>query len=1174
MSTLRIFLLGPPRIVRAEKRVSDHLSQKALGLLTYMIVGSSYGYTREHLAGLFWSETNEDHANFNLRRAFWSLRKAITLPTEPTDAYIRYEERRYSFDRASDYWVDASAFESAVNKWPNTCATPFSCSSSSRQHSSSPDLNELRDAIHLYRGEFLESCGPRGCPEFFDWMILERDRLRQQLVRGLLALAGEVAEQGDYQQAISYYRQLLRVDPLNEAAHRALMVIYHVLGEQEASLGIYYSFCRMIREQLELEPTPAIQALFRDIRKSVLMVEKQSYRQRSARKTASQAAKVSPFVGRKQEQNRLWELLESVLHAGSCLTVVTGEAGIGKTRLVEEFLRHISGFRFTVLRATCYAQQRDLPYQPVVEALRGHLSTADLSYIERLSNLWLTEVAKLLPELYDYLPSLRASPSLLPNQERNRLYEGLAQLIIHLSKQRPLILFLDNFHVADEPTLNLIHYLSRRLASDRVLILCALRQEALASHTSLAELLNTRDDGSRRLATCSLTRLSETEVLELVQRMLGTSSKPTALTHQLYLRTDGNPFLLVEMLKAHLEGQEVFSQESTVPANIRDFVQRRMARLDDECRRLLRIGAVLGHQFNSSVLQRIYHEGEKNLLNVLDRLLDQGWIVEIPTADPGTYDFSHGLVREAIYQTLKVDRRSRLHRQVGLALERITGENDELAGTLAQHFSQAGDDCRTVLYSLKAADRAQRICASQEAIAHYQRVMGIVSQNPAILSEAEQLEIQCQLGQAFEFLGEYETAINTYRESLNTLDPTQPKHHNICFRLAMTHDRRGEYDQALKYLGTIATHLSEAGDSMSRLNTAMIARGKATVHLHRGHGRLSLVFCEQALALIGHGAVSSEEMPLANQMASERVEVYGIMADSHFYLGNYEMAKSHYQQALDMARRQDRRPAIARLLIGLGKVNRRQGNYAQAEAYARKSLDLCHGIGHMVGEAASLGLLGNVAYNRGELEEVASCYKLALSLSRRLGDKHGIANYCLSIAYVQIDQDEIDEAESYLQEALSIGQSIGATLIVIRAHYHQAQIARARGNMGGAQAFVEKALEAVEQEDVPFLLAVGHQLLGEILAQRGHHAQAEDHFVESLRLFESLGARFDTARILRNHAQILTEQGDFLRARAQLQHAAAIFAGLGSHRELVATEARLTSKHPARKETAFETTAC
>jgi DNA-binding SARP family transcriptional activator len=262
MSTLQIFLLGPPRIVRAEKRISDHLSQKAIGLLAYLAVGSARGYTREKLAGLFWGETDEKHANFNLRRALWSLRKAITLPTEPTDAYIHYEERQYSFNRFSDYWVDTGALERTVSKWSDTYTTPLLCPPSGVQYGSFPDLNKLRDAIHLYRGEFLESLNPRGCPEFLDWMTLERDRLRQQFVRGLLALAGEVAEQGDHEQAIAYYRRLLRVDPLNEAAHRALMVIYHILGEQEASLGVYYSFRRVVREQLGLEPTPAIQALF------------------------------------------------------------------------------------------------------------------------------------------------------------------------------------------------------------------------------------------------------------------------------------------------------------------------------------------------------------------------------------------------------------------------------------------------------------------------------------------------------------------------------------------------------------------------------------------------------------------------------------------------------------------------------------------------------------------------------------------------------------------------------------------------------------------------------------------------------------------------------------------------------------------------------------------------
>jgi predicted ATPase len=196
------------------------------------------------------------------------------------------------------------------------------------------------------------------------------------------------------------------------------------------------------------------------------------------------------------------------------------------------------------------------------------------------------------------------------------LYEGLAQFIAHLGQREPLVLFLDDFHTADEPTFDLIHYLGRRLASARVLIILALQQEALPDRPSLTGLLHELKRGDR-LVTVSLARLSEKEVLELIRRTFGRTGEPGKLGRRLYLETGGNPFFLVEMLKECQEWKRVSSDIPTVPPSVRDVIQRRLNRLDDEDIRVLTMAAVIGHQFNSTTLQQVYAGDELDLLNVL-----------------------------------------------------------------------------------------------------------------------------------------------------------------------------------------------------------------------------------------------------------------------------------------------------------------------------------------------------------------------------------------------------------------------------------------------------------------------------------------------------------------------------------------------------------------------------
>ncbi|MFV2045276.1 MAG: tetratricopeptide repeat protein, partial [Anaerolineales bacterium] len=897
MTALRINLLGPPQIFRDEEFITHSLSQKSLGLLAYLVMCPSRGYTREKLTGMFWGETDEEHAKFNLRRALWSLRKVINPPGAPSNLFIRYRQGSYSFNPSSDYWVDVNAFEMAANGSTMPDLSPATEYSSSSKAFDASDTKNLHRAIQLYRGKLLEGYGPRGCPEFMDWLSLERNRLEQQFVRCLRKQAVERAIQNEYQQAIAYYEQILSVDPLHEATQCDLMVAYFLLGKRDKAVEQFLEFSKVLHQQLELEPLPETTTLFQDIRNGTLTVEGSSYRLTSAKVTTRLSAPPGPFVGRKPEQIKLNQILESTMQGVGHLAVVSGEAGVGKTRLIEEFLYRKSETCPIILRARCYAQEQGLLYQPIIDALRTYLSTADFAYIKRLSHLWLGEVAKLIPELHGYLPHLPVSLALVPDQDRNRLFEGLAQFITHLSKRDVLILFLDDIHAADLPTFELIHYLARRLSSTRVLLLCTLRQEALVDRPSLSVLLRelTRN---KQLDMIPLARFSEREVLELLDRTVGTSARLPELGHRLYLETGGNPFFLVEMLRAREEGQDGMTDNLTVPSNVRDVIRHRLNRLDEKSRYIVTMASIIGRQFSSTTLQQVYDGDKESLLGELDQLLLRGWIVEPPGVNPGTYDFSHGLVRDAVYQMLSTARRVDLHHQLGVALEKTVGAKDEFAGVLAHHFWKANDTSKGIQYALQAASHARRLYANGEAIAHYQRVLDFAIEEKAIFSAAELIDIQCRLGQCYEFLGKYDEAITVYKAALPEIRLSDTSHRRIYFQLASAHDRKGEYDQALELFNELGTHLSEPKDPASRLEAAMISRGMARVNLHRERSHQAMTFCREALALIRDDDSNEKQSPLANRMATERVAVYEIMANSYFHLGNYEAAVSHFMLAL------------------------------------------------------------------------------------------------------------------------------------------------------------------------------------------------------------------------------------------------------------------------------------
>lgn len=1157
MTDLRISLLGAPEISRGGESVTHHLGHKALGLLAYLALSPSQGYRREELAGEFWGKSDNEHASYNLRRCLWSLRKVINPPAARSDTYVSYSEGRYSFDHSSDHWIDAIVFEQAVTAICRRHIAAAPHLSAGSRLLTTAELSGLRIAVQLYRGDFLEGYSLPGGADFSDWLFLERDRLQQLYMRGLRALAVENAIRGRYRQAIVDFQQILSVDPVNEATNCDLMAAYHMLGERDKAMEQYHTLCRALRELLDLEPLSETRTLYSKIRDATFSAEGPDYWLVSAEKTGVPALPSgSPFIGREREQIILGDALESTARGHGCLAVVKGEGGVGKTRLIEEFLYHASGAPLIILRARCYAQEQGSPYQPIIDALRDHLPIADSRHTSSLDSLWLTEVARLLPELRSYLPSLPASPALLADHERNRLFEGLAQFIRHMGELQPLVLFLDDFHTADEPTFDLVHYLVRRLEAARVLVIVALQQEALPERRALQRLLYEFDRLGRVIAI-PLARLSEMEVLELVRRTLPKEIQAEEIGHRLFLETGGNSFFLVEMLRDCQEWQGAPSGESSVPPTAMDVIQRRLNRLDDEEIRALSMAAVIGRQFNSTILQEVYSGGEMSLLIILDRLLSRGWIVELPGGVLGVYEFSHGLVREAVYQTLRADWRRYLHLRVGLALERNASDLEGLAGQLAHHFWNANDVNKALDYTIRAAVHARSIYGNREAIGHYRRAMEFVDQTDAVLSAGDLLEIQYQLGQAHQFLGEYDMAIAVYRDVLPALDLSRSRDRRIRFQLAIAHDRKGQYDQALSHLRVIGRCLPEPDDPLARLESAMVARGVAMVYLHREQSHQALAYCRQALALVDSSHGVHQESAQANRLIAERVSVYDIMANSLFHLGDYGAAEKQYREALEIAQSKDWQPTVSELLLGLAKVARRRGHYAQATSYGHKSLDLCLKIGHIGGQAASLGVLGDIAYNRGDLEQAIAYYEQALTTFRQIGDQHGIADYLLSLAFVMIDQEQIQAAENYLCEAQEIGQSIGATLVLIRAQYHLARVARARGDLDKARIGADQVIEAAERAGIRLLEAMGYHLLGEVLARQRHQAQAEVHMVEALRLLERLGDRFETACALRSHARLLADRGDSSHAKAQLERAAATFAELGARRELARTHADL-----------------
>ncbi len=1150
---LEVNVLGLPQILVSGRNIKTSLlGDKAVGLLTYLMMGPSHGFSREHLVALFWPETDEERGGYNLRRAIWALRKAINPSGAPLDFHIGYHDGYYIFRGEMGSRLDVHQFQRAVA----AISAPARLNDPSALAPSPPtdSFGLMEQAHHLYRGPFLQGCHPPACEPFLDWLDVHRNQVQQGYIQILRMLTAGHSRDHRYAEAVACCEEILTLDPLQEAAYRDLMFLYYQTGKRDVALECYQSLNRLLQKQLGVSPVSETETLYREIRDGTLQAKGESYLLPGSRTSRSVR---DIFVGRETELERLADGLSLARVGQSRALLIEGEPGIGKTRLVEQFLSihqsHARNERPIILRGQCFSHEQELPYHPFIDALRDYFSIADFDYIAQLNDLWLAEVARLLPEIYQYLPRLPVSVPIFLGQEKNRLFEGIAQFITHLSQRQAVVLFLDDFHATDRSTLDLVHYLVRRLSATRTLFLGTIQPELAATRAEIRSFIQALQR-TGQLERIPLGGFSQEEALAVVRHSVAQSSDLDGLGAKLYSRAGGNPFFLQELLKAREDASRLPAEPQKVPPTVSDFILQRLSGLDAPLQDVLRVASVFGYQFDSGVLELLYAPEQRRLADILEQLVTRRWVIDVRN-HMGRYEFSHGLVQEAIYQSLRVGYRQELHRRVGTALEQSGETDDEQMALLAAHFWKADDVSRALPYFLAAADHARNLYANQEALAHYRRALDIIAASGLPVDTNRKIEISLHLASVCGRTGRYEEAVEAYVAVLPLTDLSCSTHRQVYFGLADIHTRRGDYNQALGYLRDINEQVTKPAGDQDWLDAVRCARGMGQVYLQREQSHQALVFCAQARSLLDTAEVVTAP-EVSDKLLFERIAIYEVMGDCYFHLGHYQDAVGHYEQALSLGEAEEFAASVPRLHRGLSRVDRRWGNYSPAEEHARRSLVLSRAIGDVAGEAASYGALGDVAYNRGNLEQSLGYYQRALDTFLQIGDQHRIADYYISLSFVLIDLGEIDEACRYLEQALEIGQTIYARMVIVRANYHLSKVAFARGDIAGAEERVSQVIDLARGVGIRLLEAMGLRLLGEILSRRQQLRRAEACLDESLHLIEILGDQFETAWTLRTYARVLS-QTDRPHARAQLERALSIFARLGASRELSITQREL-----------------
>lgn len=1155
MAHLALHLLGSFQATLGREPITNFESTKVRALLAYLAVEGHRIHRRQTLVGLLWPDYPEFNARRNLSRALTNLRTAIgDRKASPPFLLITHES--IQFNTQSDYWLDVHAFNSALTK----------------SHSGDFTTSQLKAAIQHYTGSFLEGLSVKDSPAFDDWTLIMREQLQRKALTVLQQLVSYYANLGVYNQACDYAWRQVELEPWNEEAQYQLMRLLGLNGQRSAALVQYDVLSRILDKDLDIAPAHETTELYLQIRdgklpQKTILVQADATTHHLPSFFNQQPASVderTAFVARKREITDLNTHLEQVLKGNGHIVFVTGEAGQGKTALMQAFAQRAQASfpQLLVVHGRCNAYtgigDPFLPFRDLLAMLTGDIEdkyTAGAISRECALRLWralpLTAQALMTygPDLIEtFIPGIplmeRAASSVTTDKAwldylrvhiekktssmhrpgQQGLFEQLSIVLQAIARQVPLLLIIDDMQWADIGSINLLFHLGRRLTRSRILIIGAYRAEEVAlgrdgDQHPLALLVN---EFQRTWGDIEID-LSRTDAREFIEAFVDHQPNhlDSVFRDTLLRQTDGHPLFTIELWRGMQERGELVKDEENawvqdvtliwekVPVRVEAVIAEHIHRLPKTLQHMLRIASVEGETFTAEVVARVLNADTHEIVSLFSEALSTRYQLTRPVGVSQTstqrllrYRFRHVLFQTYLYQTLDRVERPYLHEQVANALEMLYRENTSaIAPELARHFEIAQNTNKAVQYLLVAGKRAIRLSANQEAINHLTKGLDLIKALPASPHHARQeLDLHLALTVPLQ-------AIQGYGS---------PEVLRICTRAR-------ELCQQLN----------------DRTNMLVV---------------LAMMNAYYAMRGVYHTAIELGEELLGE---AQRVEESAYIAMAHLFLGwvfvpagDFPRARLHLEQTLALYD-----PQAHQSLTYLYAVDLRVSALAwlactlwfcgypdQALEKSQRALTYAQKLRHSYTLAFVQSVGVNLCYlYRGDFKELAQGAQTLIDISEHEGFTFYQAEgqHQRGWAHVHLGQlkQGMQEMEHALEQLHSITSSPNSTDFPAGTSRRWAYLAEAHAKDGDVNTglhVLSDALALVEHSGECIYEAELHRLRGELMLMSGDAGSAEMSFLHAINLAQNHKAKSWELRATTSLARLWQHQGKCNQAQKRL----------------------------------------